>query len=383
MKCVIVVPTYNERESIIPLIAKLEEVFLKIQGHRMLVLVVDDSSPDGTGEVVKEMAASRPYLHLLSRPRKEGLGAAYVAGMDYARERLDAEVLFEIDADLSHDPELIPDFLEEIDKGADFVIGSRYLPQGSVPGDWGLRRKLISRIGNLGIRFALGHLDVTEWSNGFRAIRTWVFAEVKDDLKKFRGYTFQVAFLHKAIHRGAVVVEIPCNFVDRRYGRSKFPAFAYVTDTFVYVLTSRLREIFSPTVRKFLVVGAVGFFVNLVGLEVLVRLGLPPSLATALGAEAAIVSNFVWNNFWTFNHVRLELGQIPFKFLQFNLASAGAVAIQFLVLKAGELYWGVEVFKMRVFVGVPLARYHFFFLGAVVLGLFWNFFFYSRVVWKS
>lgn len=384
MNCVVIIPTYNEKENIRILVEKLAKVFKSLSEDRMRILVVDDSSPDGTGEVVGELVKKNPeQIYLLSRPKKEGLGAAYVAGMNYAIDRLGAEVVFELDGDLSHDPTLIPHFLAEIQKGADLVIGSRYIPGGSIPDDWGLKRRLISRIGNQGIRWLLNHRGIHEWSSGYRAFRAGVFEAVKNDLGRYSGYTFQVAFLHRVIHLGAPVVEIPLNFVDRRYGKSKFPTANYISNTFVYVVKERFKEITGTVFFKFAVVGLVGFLINSAALEIFVRLGLLPSLATALGAEVAIISNFTWNNWWTFSHVKLELSQIPGKFVQFNLTSSGAVVIQYLILKSGELYFGVAQFKSQASPGLPLARYQVFFIMAVILGLIWNFFFYSQVIWNT
>lgn len=383
MKAVVIIPTYNERENISPLIDRLEEVFKKLNNHQVEVLVVDDSSPDGTAKIVAELAQQHHWLHLLVRPKKEGLGAAYVAGMDYATSHLGAEVVLEMDADLSHDPKLIPQFLFEIDQGADLVIGSRYISGGSIPPDWGIKRKVLSKFGNLGICLILGHFGVHDWSSGYRAVRSWVFNSIKNDLNRFTGYTFQVAFVYKALRLKAKVAEIPLVFVDRRLGESKFPTTAYVFDTLAYIFKVRVREMLAATFFKFCVVGFIGFLINFFGLEVFVKMGLPPSTAAALGAEAAIVSNFIWNNLWTFSHARLRLSQVPFKFFLFNLTSAGAVIIQYSVLKVGELYYGLVGFKAPVRIGLLLARYHLFFLIAVVIGLVWNFFFYSKVIWKT
>src|SRR4030042_3120494 len=140
MKIVIVLPTYNEKTNIAILIPRLQEVFKKITHHEMNILVVDDNSPDGTADEIKKIQKDYDNLFLLMG-EKEGLGVAYIRGFTYASENMHPEVLFMMDSDLSHPPELLPDFLDQIDKGYDLVIGSRYIKGGGTP-DWDVRRKL-------------------------------------------------------------------------------------------------------------------------------------------------------------------------------------------------------------------------------------------------
>ena len=147
MKVVIIVPTYNERENIGRLIEALEGQFATIR-HDMHILVVDDTSPDGTAEVVRGLMSTRVNLHLLIG-RKEGLGAAYIRGMDHALRDLGADAVFEMDADFSHKPEDVPRLLAALDGGADFVIGSRYVQGGSIPAEWGTVRRMNSQVRKL------------------------------------------------------------------------------------------------------------------------------------------------------------------------------------------------------------------------------------------
>src|SRR5579859_6006771 len=152
-KAIIIVPTYNERDNIQKVIPLLEEVFGRVKNWDMGVLVVDDSSPDKTADVVKTLQKKYKNVHLLVNEKKSGLGGAYLKGMAEAFGKLDAEVVFEFDADLSHDPQKIPDFLRKIDEGYDMVLGSRYIKGGGIPKDWGLDRKFLSVVGNLFIMF--------------------------------------------------------------------------------------------------------------------------------------------------------------------------------------------------------------------------------------
>ena len=170
MKTVIIVPTYNEAGNILSLIKALREQALSIP-QEIHVLVVEDNSPDGTGQLVHEAMQQDKHLHLLTG-ETEGLGAAYVRGMRHAMVVLDAEVVFEMDADLSHKPSDVPRLLAEIEAGADFVIGSRYVPGGTIPQNWGWHRRLNSRLGNIVTRYLVGLRAVHDCTAGFRAIRT-------------------------------------------------------------------------------------------------------------------------------------------------------------------------------------------------------------------
>ncbi|NCO12512.1 glycosyltransferase, partial [Candidatus Pacearchaeota archaeon] len=143
-KAVVIVPTFNERENIQKLIPLLLEVFKQIKNWEMSILVVDDTSPDKTYEVVEKITKENKAVKLLLNAKKEGLGGAYLKGMDYAFGELGASVIFQFDADLSHDHLKIPQFMQEIDEGADLVLGSRYVKGGGIPANWGLHRKFLS-----------------------------------------------------------------------------------------------------------------------------------------------------------------------------------------------------------------------------------------------
>lgn len=364
MKVVFILPTYNEKENIGLMLEKLLQVADKNPHHFFKILVVDDRSPDGTGELVKKYIKKNPSIHLLSGP-KRGLGRAYVRGIRYAINTLKADVFFKMDADLSHDPKLIPVFLKEIENEADLVIGSRYIKGGSIPQEWALHRKIFSIFGNLIVRFGLMIPQVHEWSSGYRAVKAEVFKKVSQGLRKYPGYTFQIAFLHRAINCGFKVVEIPLKFIDRRYGQSKFAAFNYISNVVLYVLTN------SSFVR-FCIVGTIGFIINTIGLEGFYRLGFRPGPAAALGAEFAIVSNFILNNFWTFSHKKIGQKENIFaKFLQFNGISLGAVFIQWVIVGLGTSIFGDQT------------RFIFFVLAILVFVIPYSYFMYNRFIWKK
>ncbi len=212
-RCLVVVPTYNERENLARL---AEQAFAALPEAQLLV--VDDASPDGTGEHADELARSEPRLHVIHRPGKLGLGTAYVEGFRYGLAR-DFDFFFEMDADFSHDPRYLPALLARALAGADLVLGSRYAEGGGTE-NWGIGRKLISRGGSLYARTILG-VKIRDLTGGFKCFRRRVLESI--DLHKVRseGYSFQIEMTYRALKEGFTVEEVPITFVDRRVGRSK------------------------------------------------------------------------------------------------------------------------------------------------------------------
>lgn len=370
MKVTVIIPTFNERDTITALLSTLDTVTKSINHHTFSYLVVDDNSPDGTIAIVKQYQRTHKNVYLLTGA-KEGLGKALLRGMAYATAKLGAQILIQMDADLSHDPHSLPFFIQSLDHGADFVVGSRYIAGGSIPDNWAIHRKIFSIIGNAMVRFGLGYLPVHDWTGGYRVFRKIFFEMAKDDLVKYQGYVFQIALLHASIIRGADVVEVPIHFTDRRFGHSKIAPSQYIRDVFMYVLMQRIVQIRKNSFTKFCVVGTIGFIINTVILELSVRWGLHPSVGSIGGAELAIVSNFVLNNAWTFQSQKItgrkNLGK---KFIQFNGTSLGALVIQASAVTAGTFFMGVASY--RVFYGIGVA-----------IGLVWNYTMYSRVIWKE
>lgn len=217
---VIVIPTFNEKENIGRLIDAIQLQTRYLHKATLSILVVDDSSPDGTAQVVLEYKKKYSNVHLL-RGKKQGLGHAYIRGFKYAMRYLQADIVFEMDADFSHDPVMISFFVYEIQHGKDFVIGSRYIEGGSIPKDWPYLRKLNSHWGNLFARNVAGLGSVKDCTSGYRAIRTSLLRKINLNKLKAKGYAFQIDLLHKAIKNGAQISEVPIQFTDRVYGSSK------------------------------------------------------------------------------------------------------------------------------------------------------------------
>jgi dolichol-phosphate mannosyltransferase len=369
MKVVLILPTYNERENITVLLDALIKSADSVKKHSIDYLVVDDTSPDGTQDVVEKYRTKAKNVYCISG-KKEGLGKAILRGLLYATEVMHADIIVQMDADLSHDPAVVPSLIAAVDAGADFGVGSRYIPGGSIPQNWGIHRKIFSILGNAIVRFGLGHPEVHDWTGGFRAYRSSFPKKLFKDLEQYNGYVFQIAFLHKAILRGAKITEIPIHFTDRKYGHSKIAPTEYIKNVLLYVGTSRWNDIRHGSFGKFCVVGGIGFIINTVFLEIFVRFGLHPSLSSALGAECAIVSNFILNNSWTFKSQKTRGIQSVWKFLQFNVTSIGAVLIQAGSVYVGTLFFGVSTYRIWYIVGVAI-------------GLVWNYIMYSRVIWKK
>ena len=211
-RVLVIVPTYNERENIEPICARVMD---SVPGANLLI--VDDGSPDGTGDIADKLAAEDPRVHVLHRTEKAGLGGAYIAGFDWG---LDAgyDVLVEMDADGSHAPEQLPRLLAALNR-ADLVLGSRWVPGGTVV-NWPKSREFLSRGGNLYTRLALG-IELHDATGGYRAYRREVLESIDYSAVASEGYCFQVDLAWRALRGGFRVVEVPITFAERERGESK------------------------------------------------------------------------------------------------------------------------------------------------------------------
>lgn len=232
MKTLIIIPTYNEYENLRPL---LQEIFSYAPAAD--VLIVDDNSPDGTGRLADEIHAENALVNVLHRAGKLGLGTAYIAGFKYAVEH-GYDAAFEMDADFSHDPRYLPDFLNKIED-ADLVIGSRYVEGGGTP-NWSLLRRFISGGGNIFARFMLG-IPVHDCTAGYRCYRRHVLESIELDSIESQGYAFQVELAYRVYKRGFKIVETPIIFMDRRVGKSKMSRTIFL-EGFTWVIRARFSK---------------------------------------------------------------------------------------------------------------------------------------------
>jgi len=374
MKVVVIIPTYNERENIDRMIEVLEkEIFPKIKKYRMEILVVDDRSPDGTADVVREKMKKYDNIKL-SLGKKEGLGAAYMRGMRFAMEKMEAEAVIEFDADFQHDPKYIPELVKKFDQGYDYVIGSRFVKGGVIPKEWSFYRKFLTIFGGLFSRLILFFPNINkvkDTTTGLKLTRVRGVLDKVDFSKISKGFCYKTEILYQVVNMGAKITEMPIHFKIRTTGETKMP-FSNVIETFLMVIRLRLRDPKTQQFMKFAVVGFIGYIVNAVGLEIFYRLGMKLGPATAVATELAIINNFILNNIWTFAEKKIvSLKQLPYKFLQFNFTSLGALIIQTAVVWVGTSLLGDQWRQILLI----------FAIGFLVLP--YNFFMYTTFIWKT
>lgn len=373
MKVVHIIPTFNERENIGKMIEVLDEMGSRYKDQQHEILIVDDHSPDGTAAVVKKYQKKFPNVHILLK-KKEGLGKALILGYEYAVKKLSADVVIPNDADFQWDPSDIPKLLKKIDEGYDVVVASRHVPGGKVVG-WNWFRKLNHEVSNsLLAWWVAGVHEVADHAGNFKAIRVkGILDKVALERMKNAGFSFQLHILYELSKTGAKFTEVPVTFCERRFGKSKigFNRY-YLRDVLEYIRNSiNIRVDRSKSFFKYCLVGGVGFAVQTVISKILILSSVNPGISVSIGAEAAIISNFVLNNSWTFSHKKISGNLIIKKFTQFNIVSIGAIAIQGIVVGLGTHLWGVSLWFWLM-------------TGSIIfLVIPYSFFMYSRFIWKT
>ncbi len=291
-------PTYNEAKNVPILIPQIFDEAKRIDSHELHILIVDDNSPDGTKDVVLDLMKSYPNLHIISG-EKEGLGEAYKRGMAQAIAELKPDLIFEMDADLQHDPKMIPVFISMANKGFSLVIGSRFISGGSTP-NFSLYRKGISLLGNWLIRFFGGMAGIQDCTSGYRCIKADLIPKCNMSNLATRGYSFQSSLIYELLRNGAKPIEIPIIFPDRQHGESKLA----LRDQVEFLLNlARIRFKESKEFINFCIVGTSGIVINM-GFYVFFSraLGLRMEYASVISIELSVITNFILNNFWTFRH---------------------------------------------------------------------------------
>lgn len=311
------------------MISTLAEIIPGIPGHDVHVLYVDDSSPDGTAEVVKRNLSKYKWLHLLADGKKQGLGVAYARGMQYAMKELKADYLMEFDADFQHPPQDIPRLITEINNGYDYILGSRYVSGGSIPREWGLDRKFISFFGNFIARLTLLIPQVHDCTGGFKLSRVKGFMDEFDFTTLLsKQFAYKIHLLAYMVNKGAKVKEVPFAFAHRVEGDSKYMK-NEMKETLRVIFMYQLKNPKIIRFIKFGTVGFIGYVVNASTLYLFTKLNFGSVAAWGLSTELAIISNFTWNNIWTFKDRKIStLGSLVGKFLQFNFTSMGGLLIQ-------------------------------------------------------
>jgi len=243
MRIVVVMPTYNEAQNICAMVDLVcADVFRRMSQADMHLLVVDDNSPDGTGRLVRQKMLQYPNLHL-SSGRKQSLGRAYVRGIRYAIEKLSPDAIVEMDADFQHDPRYLTQMVAAFRDGADYVIGSRFIPGGSIPNGWAWYRKAISRLGNSFARCMLRIGDLHDFTTGYRLTRVNGLLDQIDlrHLRRLDRFAYKVDLLYKTAKKAAKIVEIPICFAERRHENSKFQI-AEIMATLQVIMRLRLEN---------------------------------------------------------------------------------------------------------------------------------------------
>lgn len=375
-KAVVVVPTYNEVENVKILIPRIFEEAKKNPNWELHVMVVDSHSSDGTEQAILKLIDKYPRLHLV-RMEKEGLGRAYIEGFKTAIERFNPYLFFEMDADLSHDPGDIPKFLKKIEEGADFVVGSRYIKGGSIPRDWGVHRKFFSVFGNIIFRFGFMKLAITDWTSGYRAIKSWLVKAGFHHIKNYSGYVFQVAFLDFALKNNANVKDLPIRFEDRKSGRSKINAVQYMSHSLLYVLSH-------SSFIKFVIVGFLGFGVDFSFAYFFINYAhINKPVSNMMSAEIAIICNFLLNNFWSFRYKKIAGGVFSYakKFLSFNLVSSGAIVIQGVGIAVTLRVFGDRMIHLFQYGFASWILYKVLIIGFIVIP--YSYILYNKFIWKE
>lgn len=381
-KLVVIAPTYNEQENVASFIDAVLAEQKKLANFAIYVLVSDSHSSDSTARIVKDLAKKNERVVYLD-VKERGLGLGLFKGLNYAVEKMNADLLITMEADLSNDPKQIPDFVEKATE-ADLVIGSRYIVGGAIT-NWSWWRKALSKGANLILMALAFTKNVHEFTNLYRLFRPAVWSTLRAKLEKYPGWLFVPAFVFEALDAKVKFVEQPIVYFDRFGGRSKMRTLSYTKNLLLYALKYRIEK--SASVFRFAVVGGIGFLVNTVVLVIGVKLGMLPSVAGPLGAELAIIVGFTLNNRWTFAQSEItSWRQIPFKFIQYNVIALGSVVIQFAFLRVGEILFGVKQF-VGPMIDLPVIRFYswymFFYMWGVGVGMVWNYIMYSKVVWKN
>ena len=348
-KICFVLPTYNEEENIENIIQQILKEEKNQSKHTFSILVVDDNSTDETQTIVQRYISLNSKVHLVTG-QKKGLGDAYKRGFKFALNDLKADLIFQMDSDGQHDASLIPDFVSYIEEGKDVVIGSRFIDGGTTP-DFSFSRLLMSKVGNLLVRYVGGITQVKDCTSGYRAIRASYLKELDFSYLSTRGYSFQSSLICDLAWRGADISEIPIEFSSRQGGDSKL-AFRDQIEFLLNIPRLGFRNL--EDFMKYSLVGVSGVFVNLGLYLFLTRYyEISELVAPLIAIESALISNFILNNFWTFGK-RITQSRIRVKFVKFHLVSGFSALINYSAFLTLFLVFGLYDILANL-IGIGLA----------------------------
>jgi len=393
MRLVVNIPTYCERDNIEEIIKRVLSTCKKIDAD-VHVLVADSASPDGTGDIVKKVSRVNPKVHYLN-VKVRGLGVGVVKGHRFAVDKLKADVLAQMDGDLSHEPSTLPIMFDYIKKGYDLVNGSRLMPGGKNLLGW--HRRLFTRGSALFCKLSWGTFNLSEYTNSYRMFTKELFEKIDFTKVPWRAKTYiiQPAFLYASVEAGAKIKEVPIKFVDRKKGYSKAQIVAYTFDVLKFGVKVRIQR--SKMFVKFLMVGTGGYLTNAIALGLLNRgqvysfvvlsqpvLSFIPQhqeatrflfltldrlfVASVISIELSIIFNFLFHDNWTFK-TRKKDGLLITRFLKFNLTSAGSPIIQLI-----SILVAFRIFSLHEQIGLVIG---------VGVGLFVNYLANTLWIWKA
>ena len=373
MRISILIPTYNEAENIITVLKEMKCVLSADTQHEWLVTVVDANSPDGTAQAVEEFQKNWEAVHLIKESAKRGIARAYLTGIHYAKHVLDADAFIEFDGDGQHDPRFLLSLANKLEEGADCVVGSRYLPGGSVPSEWELYRRVLSYCGSLYARILL-ELPVRDATSGLKAtsLRSPIVQYLplaEQELLSFN-YAYKLQFLYAIANNGGEIVEIPINFRIRDFDISK-STWHDITESLKVTGLLRLRSLSSWRLLRVVLIGGIGLLIQTVFFEIVgvwLKL-LQPSTAVLVGAEFAILSNFFLNQKFAFADSNSTSNK--WKLLKFHLVSLTSVLFQWFFVFTAEQVFPHSALFIQLF-----------YLIGVVAGLFSNYIGYYFWVWQ-
>ncbi|PWY57038.1 glycosyltransferase family 2 protein [Legionella qingyii] len=368
-KVVIIIPTHNEA---LVIQSTIEQVFAsveQIEQYDIHILIFDSASTDNTKQIVTSLQSNYPKLHLQNEPTKSGLGSAYLQAMNYALTALNADIIFEFDADLSHQPKYIRPILDML-QNCDCVLGSRYVEGGSIPSNWELHRKLFSILGNYIARAVLTP-KYKDFTSGFRATRRQQLIKILPHQFLTNHYAYKMQLLWLLHKNKAKIREYPIDFIDRNQGYSKLPKNS-VVDSLRVVFTLRYHEI--KRYLKMCLVGSLGIFVQFITYNVLREyFQFSPFEASQIAVCAAIINNFFLNSKITFSAKNKLPWSLKIKrLLIFTIYSVFIINLQSYWLRLGIFCFGVGPLRENIIMGI----------GIGLMSLL-NYYTYSRHIWAD
>lgn len=387
-KVSVVLPTYNEKKNLEKTVREVLALEKDLPGWSIEVIISDSSSPDGTGDLAKNLADKNPKVHFINVG--PGLGMGLIEGHRYALEHIKPDILAQVDADGQVELDIIPRMVKTVEDGYNLALGSRFVSGGK--NLLSPSRRLFSMGSSLVSRILMGPLNIGEFGNSARAFTPELFKKINFKRLPWQEKSFivQPAFLHEAILAGAKYKEVPLVFKNRASGYSKNKIFNYSFDVITYAIDARLHSWginlpFFNLVRraktpiKFGMVGFIGTIVDFAFYNLfIVTIHIPPASAKAFSTEIAIVNNFILNNMWTFKNRKTKTN-IWTKFGIFNLVSFGGLAIAvFLIKFLHTIYGDGEVDLL----GLKIQYYNLYFLSTIPPVMIWNFCVNHFITWR-